>query len=204
MRLSVALMMLFLLTFTACSDQASTGPTNGEQIDASFQTTPIDGTDLEYAIQKDQLGAKSAEGPVRNGVKTGTWLYYDGEVFPQKSVSYVDGYYQGPYFEFNQQGTIKLSANYQNNKLHGPWATYRFSRPTATANYKNGELDGLYVEFDPRNGSLKRETTFKAGKRDGFVRYYDEAGEVTAEFEFRNDEQVNGGPDTLQSTPGVQ
>ncbi len=172
---------------------------NGERIDDTFELTPIPDTDLDYAIAKDALGAIAAEGAVRNGVKNGTWLYYSGDELPVKSVSYVNGYYHGPYLEFNDQGTIKLAAHYRNNKLHGPWASYRFSRPTVSANYKDGELDGLYVEFDPRDGSLKRETTFKEGLRDGFVRYYNKEGEVTAEYEFRNDEQVGTSLDSLET-----
>jgi len=84
-------------------------------------------------------------------------------------------------------------ATYKDNKLNGSWGELRFGRPEMTANYKDGELDGIRREYDYSTGKLLKEASFKAGQLDGLVRDYDEEGRVMVEYMYREGEKISGG-----------
>ena len=170
-------------------------------VDASgYILEDIPGSNLQRATMEDENGNLIEAGFLENGVKVGTWtIYKAGNEFPQKIISYVNGQYTGPYLEFNDRGQLELKAGYLNNKLHGSWGKYRFGRPEQTANYVNGELDGTYKEYFTRDGKIQKEVNYKNGKEHGLMRYYNEAGEVTVEYQSEYGEKVGGGilnPDT--------
>ncbi len=182
-------------TDTAASPPAA-APAGETQSQAAenYEMTAIPGADEQRAVLYDAEGNLKEEGMMLNGKKTGTWIvYHPGGEFPEKVISYAEGNYNGPYYEFNERGQIKLRASYINNKLDGPWAAYSFGRPTKKAGYKNGELEGTYMEFDMRTGKLQKEVNYKAGKQHGTYRFYDPDGNVMVEYEYENGEKVGGG-----------
>ncbi|MCB0609413.1 MAG: hypothetical protein H6562_07860 [Lewinellaceae bacterium] len=169
-------------------------PERAQTADGEYTLEDVPGTTIKLALKKDGQGKILEEGYVDNGVKTGVWMTFDkSEEFPKTLISYVNGIAEGPYFEFNDRGQIELKANYKNNKLDGPWGRYSFGRPLSTAGYKNGELDGIYREFDMREGKIQKEIYYKDGKEDGPYRYFNDQGEVTVEYNFKNGEKVGGG-----------
>ena len=183
---------LVMTLFTSCNN-GSGG--SAPVVDASgYILEAIPGSNIQIATVKDENGDVTEQGFLQNGVKVGTWTTYKaGNEFPQTIISYVDGQYTGPYLEFNDRGQLELKAGYLNNQLHGEWGKYKFGRPEKTASYKNGELDGIYKEYFVRDGKIQKEVSYKNGKEDGTMRYYNQEGEITVEYEFKNGEKVSGG-----------
>ena len=129
-----------------------------------------------------------------NGKKVGAWLtYHPGGEYPAKLITYVNGNYHGPYYEYNDRGQITLKAHYRNNKLDGDWASYSFGRPKKKAQYNDGQLDGQYLEYDLRSGKLQKEINYKDGKQHGMFRFYDPEGNIMMEYEYKDGEKVDGG-----------
>ncbi|NBC08007.1 MAG: hypothetical protein GVY26_12510 [Bacteroidetes bacterium] len=194
----------FFLLWSSCSDSAgnseasTAAPTaeegTGTAASVDYELESVANADYQLAFRYNEKGALAEEGRMRDGQKVGTWITYhpDGD-FPAKMVTYADGNYHGPYFEFNDRGQIKLKAHYRNNLLHGDWASYRFGRPLKKAHYKNGELDGLYLEYDMKSGKLQKEINYKEGQQHGTFRFYDLSGNVIAEYEYKNGEKISGG-----------
>ncbi|MCO6492209.1 MAG: toxin-antitoxin system YwqK family antitoxin [Phaeodactylibacter sp.] len=171
------------------------GAAAAEQFDSSgYATEEIPGTPYVRATKRNVENNLREEGLLRDGVKEGTWIvYHSGGEFPEKIISYASGLYNGPYMEFNERGQLSLRASYKNNILDGPWGKYRFGRPEAEANYKNGQFDGTYKEYDSQSGKIIKEINYKDGKQHGKLRFYNDKGEVTLEYEYRDGEKVSGG-----------
>jgi len=160
----------------------------------AYLLEPVPGSSYQRAVRKNTDGSILEEGLLLDGKRSGTWVvYHPGSDVPKTIVSYADDEANGLYVELNDRGYLETRASYQNNRLHGSWAKYRFGRPTHEANYKDGALDGVYREYVMNTGKLQKEVTYKNGVMDGPYRFYNEEGVVTLEYEYRNGEKVGGG-----------
>lgn len=165
---------------------------NGNAIkqDELFSMEKIPGSSNQIATKKDPVGKVTEVGITdAKGLKNGAWVIYQGEGgYPAKIASYVNGVYNGPYFEFDGFGQMLLSASYKNNKLHGTVAKFLNGNLAQESTYKEGILDGVYKEYN-RSGSIQKEINYKNGKLDGPFRYYDEDGKVNLEYNYKNGKQ---------------
>ena len=163
-----------------------------------YELEAVAGSDCQLAIKMDTAGLVLERGMVCDGVRSGTWTFYTAEqqALPEKLVTYVAGNYSGTYLQFNERGQVELLATYKENKLDGPWGKYRFGRPEIEATYVDGELDGIYREYDFRNGVMKKEISYKGGKEDGAMRFFDEEGNIVLEYTYRDGQKIS------ESTPG--
>jgi antitoxin component YwqK of YwqJK toxin-antitoxin module len=187
--------VLFLLLLNSCQDASSTiadGPVETVTVDeTAYEVTPVVGSAAKKAIKRDLLGGIAETGFILNGLKQGTWTSYgDSQAYPEKIVSYIDGALNGPYIEMDQQGRVALVANYTANVLDGPYAKYRIGRPEQTVTYVNGLMDGPLVDYDFRNGKLKKEVTYKMGVLHGPFRYFNDEGEVMQEYTYIDGERM--------------
>ncbi len=149
------------------------------------------GNGLSLATKRNADGNILEQGFMKDGKKQGAWKIYEKTFdFPKYIISYVDGEYNGLYFEYTQRGQVEVQSNYKNNKLHGHWGQYKLGKIIKTANYVDGLLDGVYRELNQRDESPKMEATYKMGKQDGYMRYYDDKGNVALEYTFKNGKQV--------------
>lgn len=189
------LWLLPVLLWLGCNKaEAPPPPEPAKTADGEYLLEDIPGSTVKMAVKKNAEGKILEQGFVENGLKTGTWMTFDkSDEFPKKIMSYVNGLANGPYFEFNDRGQTELKAFYRDNKLDGPWGRYSFGRPLSTASYKNGELDGIYREFEMREGKIQKEIHYQAGKEHGPYRYFNDKGEITVEYEFKNGKKVGGG-----------
>jgi len=179
----------FLLILMSCS-------TNNADLSkwSAFQLKELDKKGWHYAERLDSEGRIVESGYLLNGKKNGLWVeYHPNSDFPKIVASYVDGDFQGPFYEYNLQGQISQIANYEKNLLEGKWTSFRFSRPVIEANYKNGKLSGPYKEYDFRNGKIQKEANFENGLEDGLFRFYNESGEITMEYNYKKGERISGG-----------
>lgn len=195
-----SLVILFCtLTLLACgsgeSGTAGQDASSATTSESEYTLEPIAGSDLVKALKYAEDGTISEQGYFLNNLPEGTWLFYEhtGKEFPKRIATYHRGAFQGPYLELTENGAITLQAHYENNELHGPWGSYKFSRPLKTAHYKHGLLDGVYREYTEGNGKLQKEIHYKDGKEHGIYRFYNEEGAVTLEYTYENGERVSGG-----------
>ncbi|GJM35098.1 MAG: hypothetical protein DHS20C18_40990 [Saprospiraceae bacterium] len=187
--------LVLLLAVTACNSGNNAAITT-ESVDISgYETAQVPGTNTTAVVKRNESGQIIEQGFLENGIKTGTWLIFEKKpfTFPNKVITYLNGVYNGPYYELNERGQIDLSAYYINNKLSGQWGKYKFGRPTMEASYKDGELDGVYKEFFLNDNKIQKEIHYRAGKQHGPYRFFNEAGEITLEYEYNNGEKVSGG-----------
>ena len=189
----ISLLLFVVVALWSCNSGGGGG--SAPVLDASgYMVEDIPGLSAQRAFKTDAAGNMFEEGLLINGVQTGTWITYHPDTqFPATVASFEGGMYNGPYMEFNQRGQLSLRATYQNNLLHGYWGKYSFGRPEIEANYKNGELHGMYRAFMKNTGKLQSEAEYKNGVQDGPYRTFNEAGEVTLEYIFKNGEKVSGG-----------
>lgn len=159
---------------------------------AEYEIVDIPDSPLQKAIKRYVDSTVLEEGQLLNGIKTGTWLTYTaGNPLPEKIMTYANGMANGPYFELNIRGQIEVSAYYKNNRLDGYWAQYQFGRPTIEAHYKDGELHGVYREYATSSGQIQKEISYKNGKMDGRYLYYDQDGNITLDYMYKNGEKVS-------------
>lgn len=159
-----------------------------------YKLEAIEGGQAQRAVKYDGSGKLVEEGIVMNGRRNGAWISYEGvSNFPTQIATYVDDVLNGPYFELGQNGQIQIKAIYKNNKLHGDWGRYTFSRPLIEATYNEGQLDGAYKEYNLRDGKMIKETHYKNGVLHGPMRFYNEKEEITVEYVYKDGERVSGG-----------
>ncbi|PHN04608.1 hypothetical protein CRP01_21635 [Flavilitoribacter nigricans DSM 23189 = NBRC 102662] len=170
-------------------------PVSTEGATAGYTLESLPRTDLMKAFKYDPEGQVLEMGYFLDDRPEGTWYYYEHPTkeFPKRIVSYHAGILNGPYMELTENGTVSLQAYYENNELNGHWGTYKFGRPIKTADYENGILEGFYREYTTTAGKLQKEIHYKNGKEDGPYRFYNDRGEITLEYTYKNGEKVGGG-----------
>jgi len=189
--------ILFVCTalfFVACGSSSSGG---GGGIAANLDgfNTQSAGSGIDVATKSDGEGNLLEKGYLANGQKSGMWMtYYGGNDLGRiKTIaSYTNGILNGPYFELSNRGQIEKEVNYVNNKYDGAFTLYKFGRPTSIKNYKGGELNGTSTDYYS-DGKVQKEVNFSNGKQHGNMKWYNEEGEVTMEYEYKNGEKVSGG-----------
>jgi len=188
----IALILILAAALWSCNGG---GSASAPTVDSSgYALEDIPGLSAKIATKHNEAGVLIEEGLLINGVKTGTWVTYHPDTrFPATITSYEGGVNNGPYMEFNQRGQLSLRATYRNNLLHGLWGKYSFGRVEEESNYKDGQLHGMHRAYQKRDGKLQSEAEYKDGKQDGVYRFFNEEGEVTLEYQFKNGEKVSGG-----------
>ncbi|MFN7118108.1 MAG: toxin-antitoxin system YwqK family antitoxin [Saprospiraceae bacterium] len=196
--------LLFISAILACNtkNETTTKPTEANNIApasnvnlADYELETVPGSTWQKAIKRDAAGKVIESGFFENGQKVGSWLLYEDDLkrFPSKLFTYEAGKLNGVYMEYNEGGQIVMLANYYNNVLHGYWGKYRFARVLEEANYKNGQLDGIYNVYSLKDGVLQTSAEYKNGVQDGFYRTYNPEGQITTEYIYKNGEKVRGG-----------
>lgn len=181
------------------TDTGEIGTGNVEYQDVNisdYKLEEVAFTNWQRAEKRDTAGSLLEVGYFENGKKVGSWLLYQHikKQFPSLLSNYKDGKLNGLHMQFNQGGQVELVAYYENNKLHGPWGRYRFSRLLEEANYKFGKLDGVFNVYEITTGKLQTSAEYKEGVQDGFYRTYNITnGRMTAEYTYKNGEKVGGG-----------
>ena len=161
---------------------------------AAYELTPLEKKGWYVAERYDEKGKLLEKGYLFEGKKMGAWTeYHEKLLFPLKISHFIDDNFYGPYTEFNLQGQVSLLANYKDNLLDGPWTSFRISRPTVEAFYKEGKLEGVYKEYDYKNGKLQKEIYYLNGLEDGPYRFYNPKGKIIMEYLYKKGERISGG-----------
>jgi len=195
---NLILLFGFITLLAACGNGGSAGNASGATVDSNnFALTDIPGSDYQKAVKKDGDGRLLEEGTLLNGKKYGTWIiYYPEKQVPKTISNFVNGLFNGAYMEFNNRGQIEMLASYKNNALDGQYIKFKNGKPREKAGYKNGKMDGTYISyFDDYKHSdkVQKEFNYKNGELDGTYRFYDEEGNLTLEYEYKNGKKIRGG-----------
>jgi hypothetical protein len=186
----IATALFCILLAAACQ----TAPA-GEAADLTGYTLEsVPGSSWKKAIKTD--GDRVVEeGYIAGGKKTGVWVTYynDTKNYPRIIASYADGVLEGPYMEVNNYGQYEMVAHYSQSKLHGRVAKYNLTRLVEEMYYQDGLLEGPYTLYFPNSEVKQRTAEFKKGKEDGIIRFYNDQGKITMEYEYRNGEKISGG-----------
>jgi antitoxin component YwqK of YwqJK toxin-antitoxin module len=59
-------------------------------------------------------------------------------------------------------------------------------------NYFENELDGMKRKYQ-NNGKIQEEVEYSRGVQDGIYRFYDDQGNMTLDYLYKNGEKVSGG-----------
>lgn len=143
--------------------------------------------------KKGESGTITELGFIKNGTKEGAWYTYHPNGQIKSITNYSSGIINGPVMEFSNRGQLEKQTGYLNNELHGIKAEYKFGRPTIESNYTKGNLDGVHKEYFNNSEKVQKLVNFKNGKQDGIMQYFDEEGNVTLEYVYKNGEKVSGG-----------
>ncbi len=176
-----------VIMLNGCSDTV-----NGTKYDLKgYETESISGN-AQFATYRDQNGFLIAKGQVLDGVRTGTWVTYHDQSNKIKTITnYINGIKNGIQVTLNDRGQIESSTEYKNDVLHGMTVTYKFGRPIEETSYKDGVLDGPFAIYN--NGKIQRRGAFKDGKQHGTLEYFDDKGNLTLKYEYKDGEKISGG-----------
>jgi len=185
--LVIGLSLLFLSM--SCT---STGGSTGPQFDATGWDTTDLGDGITYLVRTDSDGTLLQEGYLLNGVKNGMWVeYHPGGDNISTITPFVNGSVTGSVLTLSNRSQMESKKSFGNNTLHGTSATYKYGKVVTKTPYNMGKINGKFQEYN--NAKLQREIDYVNGVKDGKIVYYDEEGNVTVEYVYKNDEKVSGG-----------
>lgn len=182
--------ILFILV--ACKENSTQESANQNLV--GYEIIDLEGVDGSMALKRNAQGTIIEQGIIKNGMKDGLWINYhdDENNLPSRIMSFANGIQNGPDISLSNRGQIEEMSHYLNNKFHGRYGKYKFGRPSITTEYANGEFDGVHKEYF-NTGKLQKLIEFKDGKQDGKLEYYDEEGNVTLQYTYKNGEKISGG-----------
>lgn len=185
------LLTVFAGLLASCQQQ----PASPQALDLEgFKIQDIPGSDMKRATLMDVKGKILEEGTIQNGHKHGMWvIYHKDRDVPASITNYVNGVPNGPQFEYGQYGHMEKMCNYTNNILDGRFAKLKNIRKVEEGTYVNGILEGNYKKFYDSRDGVQQELNYKHNKLDGDIIYYNEKGEVTMKYLYKDGEKVSGG-----------
>ncbi len=184
------LLLVSVTTMMSCGGSLSgTGP----QYDLKGYDTESIGGGGQLVSFQDAQSYYLAQGSVIGGVRNGAWVTYHPESNKIKSITnYINGAKNGVQMFLNDRGQIESMVSYKNDVLHGIKANYKFGRPTDETSYKDGKVDGPFAVYNNK-AILQKKGFFKDGKQHGKLQFFDEEGNMTLEYDYKNGEKISGG-----------
>ncbi len=190
------LLIFTIITFYACGGGggAAVAPTPSQDANlAGFNEEKVAGSNALYVYKAAGDGKLVESGYTVNGKKNGTWMTYHDDNGRIKTLqAWVDGQLNGPTLTFNNRGQIEQKAEYKGGIYSGAVASYKFGRLEKMTPYVNGKIEGMYEEYNQK-GKLFKQVEFKNGLQDGLLKTFNEEGEVTTEYVYKNGEKISGG-----------
>lgn len=191
--LIISIMTLFTSSCKPGTEEAAKVTGTGTDDMSGLVLEDIPGSKVKYARQLNTMGQVEIQGFVEDGKKTGQWIQYGPEGDIILINNYIDGLLEGTAMRMTFRNQVDLKLNYKRGKLDGPWVAYKFGKVVEERQYANDKLEGVAKTYDERTFKLKQEVQYKDGLQDGYFRYYDEAGNMTLEYQYKKGEKVSGG-----------
>ncbi|MBI2191445.1 MAG: toxin-antitoxin system YwqK family antitoxin [Planctomycetes bacterium] len=104
-------------------------------------------------------------------------------------IPWAEGEIHGVRKTFYPDGTVQLEATYEHGLAQGPTRSYDVrGRLASEIMMKEGKRNGLFREFWPESGKVKREIPYEMGSVSGMARDYYASGQIKREVRFKNNE----------------
>ncbi len=187
---------LLIITLSSCKQgkpETKTEVSLGTGDMVGFVYEAIPGSNIKYARKEFTVGLTEIEGFVEDGNKVGQWIQYSPEGDILLINNYIDGMLEGTAMRMSFRNQVDLKTSYRKNKLHGPWTSYKYGKVVEERYYVKDKLDGIVKTYDDRTFKLKQEVQYRNGLQHGYFRYYDEEGNVSLEYEYKDGEKISGG-----------
>ena len=153
---------------------------------APFQTTlhKVEDT-TEYIMEYFNLSGEQLISEGNGKVET---YYFSGK--QKVSKEFKNGVPNGPFIEWNANGSIRKTGNYLNGLKNGVWKERYFveDQDFQLYEYKNGNKHGRFVEFLV-DGTKVIEGNYANGMKDGLWSYFFENGKKDMNGSFKNGKQ---------------
>lgn len=186
---------LLIIGAWACSSPTASSNIGGEEPPLAATLIPFqDDETLQRAEERNAEGAVLSEGLVKNGVKHGSWIYYNATGIVTGLESYELGVKEGVTMQFDAQGNLEKKIFYHQNEFHGEVVSYERNKVTEIRPYSYGVLQGLVRKFYT-NGKIMEESLFNNGKLDGIAKWYDQEGNLTIAYRYEGGELVDKNPE---------
>lgn len=168
-----------------------------------FSTTELP-NGFQQVTKVNADGKILEEGVIKNGKRNGTWVtYLDKKSMPKRISNFIDDVYSGPYMEYSNTGQLELICRYKNNVLHGEYMRMKNTRVLEKGVYVEGKIDGLYTKYYSNRSkpTVQQENNYKMGELDGTSKWYNEEGQLTMQYEYKNGEKISGGMIEPEAAP---
>ncbi|GEM_PF-2088347 len=189
MRYILFYILFFSLLFTGCSSTGLMGFYNKN--DSNYKEFLGEGETEIYTRYQYTVSEKAEGGFVYR------------EFFPETRTITLEAHFSdrelknrdGPYFVWFDNGLLKESGQYQDNKLTGKCELFSYDGglPELKSNYDQGIPHGIW-EFYYSDGTLRRQETYVSGVKEGPFIEYDSFGNIRNEGVYKADtilSQVN-------------
>lgn len=180
------LLGLFICLLFACGESV-------DGVDFDSENYKIeDITDSKFKRATKYAGEIIAEqGTLLNNMKEGTWVTYyekiEGKI--RKIEHFHQGKVHGASINVDPRGHIQQIAHYIHGQQDGMTISYNNAKTAGIANYSAGQLHGIFKGYFD-NGMVQQTVEYKNGLKDGKLKYFDEEGNMTLEYTYKDDEKV--------------
>lgn len=189
----------FMIATLGCGEGAvsDAGGTSSTEQGGASVAVPVgatlvpfsDGTGYARVEQKDATGNVILRGTIKDDKRVGSWTEYHPNGKVKSMVSYVDGKKEGDYVELNANGQLLIQCTYHNDLRNGVYKEFNYSNLKEERFYVDDKLEGQVTIYYP-NGKVMEEGQYKNGIREGISKWYDQEGNLSIEYEYRNGELV--------------
>lgn len=177
---------LLMLGLVACSSSETTQEVSGEfqpPLPEGAVTSPSDRPGMINVSIADNAGKNLLTGMYVDNKREGSWVEYHNNGLIKSITTYVGGLKEGLFAEFNEQGQTVRRCLYHLDQREGEYREFNYSTVKEERFYKAGKLEGAVKIYYP-DGKVMEEGVYVNGLRDGISRWYDQAGNVTIEYEY--------------------
>jgi len=88
---------------------------------------------------------------------------------------------------------LELSCSYTNNQLDGYFSKFERSKLLEEGTYNNGQYHGSYTKYFMGKDVPQQKLEYQNGQLHGKAQYFNEAGDLLMEYEYKNGEKIGGG-----------
>ena len=142
--------------------------------------------DGPYGIFDKVTRKKLVKGQYKDGKRTGTWEWYDGETgIVRKTETFVNGLSHGDYITFHPSGAVSTRGVTRNNLREGTWKQYYAdtTKLQGVLEYKNNIAKTVW--YDSATGAKRTEGGLLGNTFHGkFKKYYIGTDKVKHTFEY--------------------
>jgi len=120
-------------------------------------------------------GTLESTGKMQGKNRIDKWLFYhkDGKTVMSEEF-YKNGKKDGEAKLYYSNGKLTEVAHYLDGKLNGNYKRYSiFNFLYQDLTYKNDELEGLAIYYEPKNGQILSKGSYKENKRAGVWEHYE-------------------------------